>query len=84
MDKAHDYLSCVTVGGADIGASCVFPFIFMGVKLNGCTTIDGDSTPLCSTLVDDAGVNKSGGYWGYCRPECKIHTIHYLLPPFAD
>ena len=73
MDKAHHYLGCVTVGGGEIGASCVFPFIFRGVELNGCTTIDGDSTPWCATLVDDAGVLASG-YWGYCGPKCKLHT----------
>ena len=75
MNKAHHYLGCVTVGGAKIGASCVFPFIFMGVEYNGCTTIDGDSTPWCSTLVDDAGVHVRGiGAWGYCGPKCKLHT----------
>ena len=76
----HHFLDCVTVGscvtveGEDIGANCVFPFILMGVKHYGCTTIDGSELPWCSTLVDDDGVHVGGkGKWGDCGPTCKEH-----------
>ena len=41
--------------------NCVFPFSFMGVEHNACTTIDGDPNPWCSTLVDETGVHVAGG-----------------------
>ena len=31
---------------------CQFPFIYKDVKYFGCTTIDGEGTPWCSTKVD--------------------------------
>merc|ERR1712130_433933 len=43
----------------------------------GCTTIDGDPNPWCSTLVDENGVHvNGGGHWEYCGSECPT-----VLPP---
>lgn len=66
--------SCVTVGGAVPGAVCIFPSMVAGVTLTGCTTVDGDSRPWCSTQVDSSG-NQVKGHWGYC-PEtgCPVDS----------
>ena len=34
------------------GTTCVFPFIYKGVKYSGCTTVDNRGTPWCSTKID--------------------------------
>ena len=39
---------CVTIGGAKVGAQCVFPFEFDGKTYNGCTF--DDSGKLCVTF----------------------------------
>ena len=62
---------CKTVGGADTGKSCVFPFITSdGVTRTMCTTI-GNPNPWCSTLTDENGTHVGGqGKWGHCTPQC--------------
>jgi len=65
--------SCITVGGAVSGAACIFPSRVGGVTLTGCTTLDGDTKPWCSTQVDSVG-DQVKGQWGYCPDTgCPIH-----------
>merc|ERR1712241_1181043 len=60
-----------TSSGNSSCGNCVFPFAFLEVEHAGCTAIDGDSNPWCSTLVDENGVHVSGGGdWGFCGREC--------------
>merc|ERR1719150_1377690 len=63
--------TCMATSGPAEGSACVFPFIFMGVSHFGCTTIDGDTTPWCSTQTDAEDNHVSGvGAWGYCDASC--------------
>merc|ERR1711971_572431 len=63
--------SCITNDGPAAGSACAFPFNFMGVLHSGCTTIDGDTTPWCSTQTDANNDHVSGvGAWGYCDASC--------------
>merc|ERR1719491_100145 len=65
--------SCMTVDGPAAGSSCVSPFNFGGETISGCTTIDGDTKPWCSTQVDENGDHVAGvDAWGYCdaSPAC--------------
>merc|ERR1719504_606037 len=65
--------SCSAVSGPAEGSACVFPFTYMDVTHFGCTTIDGDSTPWCSTQTDPDDVHVGGvGAWGYCDASCPI------------
>jgi len=64
--------SCVTVGGAKVGAQCVFPFKFGDKIYNGCTFDDADGKYWCSTRTDSNGVHMGGqGLWGHCSPICR-------------
>ena len=52
----------------------MFPFIFMNVTYDGCTTeTDPDKKYWCSTLVDDNQIHEGGGKgnFGYCPDDCK-------------
>ena len=73
-----------TGSGNSSCGNCVFPFTFMNVEHTGCTTIDGDPTPWCSTLVDEDGEHvMGGGHWEYCGTECPtmIPPTTTTLPP---
>ena len=57
------------------GKTCVFPFIYKGVRYSGCTTVGSGGTPWCSTVTD-----KDGNYiehptkfltWGNCDQNCR-------------
>ena len=66
---------CITVGGADPGKSCVFPFTTNdGATHTECTTKGNppdDPNPWCSTLTYENGTHVGGqGKWGHCAPEC--------------
>merc|ERR550517_859976 len=64
-----------TSSGNSSCGNCVFPFTFLEVEHTGCTTIDGDPNPWCSTLVDENGVHVAGGgHWEYCGSECPTVT----------
>jgi len=64
---------CLTNSGPASGSPCVFPFNYMGVSHFGCTTIDGDTTPWCSTQTDANDDHVSGvGAWGYCDASCPV------------
>merc|ERR1712243_112645 len=64
--------SCITNDGPAAGSACVFPFNFMGVSHSGCTTIDGDHRPWCSTRTDANDNHVSGiEAWGYCPGSCS-------------
>merc|ERR1711990_356250 len=63
--------SCITNDGPAAGSACALPFNYMGVLHSGCTTIDGDTTPWCSTQTDANNDHVSGvGAWGYCDASC--------------
>merc|ERR1719239_393933 len=65
--------SCITNDGPAAGSACAFPFNYMGVSHFGCTTIDGDTTPWCSTQTDANDDHVSGvGAWGYCDASCPV------------
>merc|ERR1719209_2120671 len=65
--------SCLTNDGPAAGSACAFPFNYMGVSHFGCTTIDGDPTPWCSTQTDANDDHVSGiGAWGYCDASCPL------------
>ena len=70
---------CKTVGGADPGKSCVFPFtISGGVIRTKCITSPGDPNPWCSTLTDENGTHVGGqGKWGYCAPQCHGNDLQF-------
>ena len=73
-DITNGSVICKTVGGADPGQSCIFPFTFRRGSYTECTT-DGnppdDPNPWCSTLTDENGFHVGGqGKWGYCSPQC--------------
>merc|ERR1719357_1824510 len=64
--------SCITIGGAIVGAKCVFPFKFNKKTYNGCTFDDSDGKYWCSTQTDSNGVHIGGqGLWGHCSPLCR-------------
>ena len=69
-------LNCSTVSGPNPNAQCIFPFKYSEVTYHQCTTAGnavGDTTPWCSTLVDDSGVHIGGaGNWGNCGPDCHF------------
>ena len=68
--------SCITNDGPAAGSACVFPFNFMGVLHFGCTQIDGDPTPWCSTQTDANDDHVSGvGAWGYCDATCPVQGL---------
>ena len=70
--------SCLTNDGPAAGSACAFPFNFMGVSHTGCTTIDGDPTPWCSTLTDENNDHVSGvGAWGYCDASCPLQGLSH-------
>ena len=60
--------------GNDQNKSCVFPFIYDGIKSYGCRYEDGDEggDAWCSTKVDENGV-EIPNYWGYCPADCRTH-----------
>merc|ERR1719340_406539 len=65
--------SCLTNDGPAAGSACAFPFNYMGVLHSGCTQIDGDPTPWCSTQTDEDFEHVSGvGAWGYCDATCPV------------
>merc|ERR1712071_318256 len=65
--------SCITNAGPAAGSACAFPFNFGGVSHTGCTTIDGDTTPWCSTQTDANNDHVSGiDAWGYCDASCPV------------
>ena len=68
--------TCMATSGPAEGSACVFPFNFMGVSHFGCTTIDGDTTPWCSTMTDENNDHVSGvGAWGYCDASCPLQGL---------
>ena len=69
-------VSCLTNDGPAAGSACVFPFNYMGVSHTGCTTIDGDTTPWCSTQTDANDDHVPGvGAWGYCEASCPLQGL---------
>ena len=68
--------SCLTNDGPAAGSACVFPFNYMGISHTGCTTIDGDTTPWCSTQTDANDDHVPGvGAWGYCEASCPLQGL---------
>ena len=66
----------MTNDGPASGAACTFPFNYMGVSHNGCTTIDGDARPWCITQTISGGDMAASGAWGYCdTTSCPVQGI---------
>ena len=63
---------CITVGGADAGKQCIFPFKYKGLIHNECTTASY-SYAWCSTKIDSNGDFVSGA-WGHCGSRCLTKT----------
>ena len=64
--------------------NCVFPWIYGGRIHEGCTTIDGDSQPWCSTQVDSTGVHVAGGTnWEYCTESSCPGTSATTTPQMS-
>lgn len=65
---------CLTIGGADPNRTCIFPFVFEGIKYSTCIKIISyDINPWCSTMVDETGMHVSGqDKWGDCGPKCPM------------
>ena len=61
----------MTVGGADINKTCIFPF---KVGNDQFTTCYEDSDGFwCSTLVDELGEHVADqDNWGFCGPNCPM------------
>merc|ERR1719278_1074562 len=74
--------TCMATSGPAEGSACVFPFNYMGVSHFGCTTIDGDTTPWCSTQTDANDDHVSGvGAWGYCDASCPVQETVATTTP---
>ena len=68
--------TCTANDGPAAGSACAFPFNFMGTTHFGCTTIDGDTRPWCSTQTDEMDDHVTGvGAWGYCDASCPVQGI---------
>ena len=59
--------------------NCVFPFIFGGRIHTTCTTMDGDSTPWCSTKVSSSpellGHHPGGQQWRACVWRTRVRKL---------
>merc|ERR1719458_1504069 len=74
--------SCITNDGPAAGSACAFPFNYMGVLHFGCTTIDGDITPWCSTQTDANDDHVPGvGAWGYCDASYPVQETVATTTP---
>merc|ERR1711962_102528 len=71
--------SCVATSGEAAGQPCIFPFIYKGIKYDGCAPIHSLDRGLdfwCSTKTDVNGYhirgpyNDVGRYVGYCDSTC--------------
>ena len=61
----------MTIGGADVNKTCIFPFTFNRVEYHTCNE-DSDGF-WCSTLVDKLGKHVGRqGKWGICGPNCPM------------
>ena len=58
------------------GKTCVFPFIYKGVKYSGCTIAGSGGTPWCSTVTDKDGnyIDHPSNFhtWGNCGQNCSL------------
>merc|ERR1711963_1112151 len=73
--------TCLTNDGPAAGSACAFPFNFMGTTHFGCTTIDGDTRPWCSTQTDENDDHVTGvGAWGYCDASCPVQETVATTP----
>lgn len=53
---------------------CIFPFVYMGVKSDRCTTIDGADVPWCPTELDENGEVLIDDNGTYSIIDCTIPT----------
>ena len=66
----------MTKDGPSSFSACTFPFNYMDVSHNGCTTIDGDARPWCITQTIFGGDMAASGAWGYCdTASCPVQGI---------
>ena len=86
--------ACITNGGQDTGSFCQLPFVYKGVRYNGCILVDaGDGKPWCSTSVKQGSREHIGGQgkWGHCPSSCPndfsrtfTYSILFLSIPKAS
>ena len=57
-----------------IHGNCVFPFVCKGLEYNGCTDVNNDGVPWCSTTPN----YDEDGQWGVCASEA--YPIHEAKP----
>lgn len=69
-------IECSTIGKEGVGKDkpCVFPFKYMGVRFDACTTVDS-TTAWCSTQTDPSTLDTKKGQWGNCRRDCDIECL---------
>merc|ERR1711953_341889 len=83
---------CVASSGPAAGSACIFPFIYEGVRYEGCAPLIGGLSNLysslywCSTKVDINGFHirgpydNRGKYVGFCDDTCpKISGTYYWI-----
>jgi len=81
---------CIASSGPAAGRSCIFPFIYNGVRYDACAPLNGgiantySQVYWCSTKVDINGFhvrgswNNQGKYVGFCDDSCpKVSGTYY-------
>lgn len=74
--------ACITSSGQDSGSFCQIPFVYKGVRYNGCTLVDaGDGRAWCSTAVRGGNREHIGGQgkWGHCPSSCPTDFSKHVF-----
>merc|ERR1712142_912869 len=56
---------CAVVSGAAAGQKCHFPFTYLGITYDQCTTVGNNGVAWCATTP-----NFINGKWGTCDSNC--------------
>ena len=67
------FTGCKVTSGEHKNKPCVFPFIYVKVPYNKCTTIHNDGKPWCSTKTDEND-NHIKSHWGNCSEKCSSRS----------
>jgi len=76
IDGGRGSSRCLTNGGKNPFAPCVFPFTYDGVTYFGCPKdlFEADKR-WCSTKTDSKGNHVTGqNEYGFCSPNCPVHN----------